>query len=115
MKKNTEKSNEQHLRELLMQIKGLLPKEGEEAEEFFESMIKDYDVTLGDRVDEIQKLKNEISELEYEEPEEAEYENTEELGLDTFKWALENGNMVIEGLVQDFVQSVKKKYAMFPA
>jgi hypothetical protein len=111
MKKNTEKSNEQHLREILTSIKGLLPKEGEEAMEFFDALCTE----ITDKDDELSPLTVKFIELEHKEEEdddEPSYDNTEDLGLDTFHWSLEGGNIILQGLVDDFVTSVKKKYAM---
>lgn len=103
------KTNEQYLRECLEKIKGILPEEGEEAIEFFDALVDEHSDELIEKSDEISKLKEEVSDLENEEPDEAEYENTEELGLDTFHWKLESGNLIITELVENFVESVKKK------
>lgn len=113
MKNKVEKTNEQYLRELLEKIKGLLPQEGEEAIEFFDALIDEHNDELIEKNDEITKLKEEIEDVE--ESEEISLTNTSELGLDTLHWELQNGNMVIEDLVEKFIESVQKKYAMLPA
>lgn len=121
MKKNKDKPNADYLKEMLTTIKGLLPKEGEEAMEFFEAMV---DEKEGGARDEVDGLKDRISELEreieekderIEELEQKELDETVDLGLDTLKWELTNGNLVLTELMENFIESVKKKYAMLPA
>lgn len=107
-----EKSNAQHLKDLLTIMKGILPKEGEEAMEFLEAIEEE----IIDKGDEIRKLTREIDELEEDDDsEEASPSNESDLGLDTLRWELVNGNIVIDGLMESFIESVQKKYAVVPA
>lgn len=48
----------------------------------------------------------ELRELE----EEMDMSNSEELGLDTLRWELDNGNLRIQQEMENFIASLKKKY-----
>ncbi len=100
------KTNAQYLEELLITIKGLCPKEGKEAMEFFEEMKNDHETEIEGKEEKIKELEDE---------KEPEYDNESDLGLDTLKWSLENGNLAISELMENFIESVQKKYSVTTA
>lgn len=104
-----EKSNIQHLRDILKEIEKddigeeARNKKFEEAFEFIDAMeeeLKDAKEKESELEKELESANSEIL-LEY---------NEENLGLDTFYWKLKNGNLKLEGEVESFVQRLKRTY-----
>jgi len=108
-----EKSNIDHLRDLL---KDVVHANKEEVFEFLEAAEYEIDELKNEKT----KLQEELDDLESlgssddDEDEEDDF-NSENLGLDTFNWKLDHGNIVIEEHIQAFVTQMKRKYAMLPA
>lgn len=78
----------------------------EEAMEFVEAIEKE----LEEKDTDIEDLKNEYAEsdMEDEDEKEAEYDNSDFVGLDTINWSLDNGNLVIQQKMEYFIESLRK-------
>lgn len=107
------KSNVDHLRQILNSIKsqGQFIEEMEEAIEFadaMESEISDLEIEVREAQEnietEIQKAKDDVIDFE-----------TYNVGLDKIYIGTENGNIAIEQRIEQFVNRLKRDYAMLPS
>jgi len=105
-----EKSNIEHLKDIIGNFKSTHLLDTTEAEEFLDSIeddIKEMDA-------EIISLKADVMELEDadDDKEEIELVNSDFVGLDTLNWSLEKGNLRVQQQVENFVLSLKNQYSV---
>ena len=108
----SDKTNIQCLRSIIKELTVSNAAKEEEANEFLDAIEQELK-EVDDKDDEITSLESkldesaaEIRELE----EEADLANVEELGLDTLRWELDNGNLRIQQEMENFIDVLKKKY-----
>lgn len=104
-----EKSNLNHLKDILDGYRSTHLLDTTEAEEFLESIGDE----MEEKDNEITSLKDEVNELENndDDKEEIELVNSDFVGLDTINWSLENGNLRVQQQVDNFIISLKKQYS----
>jgi hypothetical protein len=104
-----QKTNIEHLRDLINGFKVIDSEKGEEALEFLDAI-----------QEEMYKKDKEIEDLEMmEEPndteKEPEYDNSDFVGLDTLNWSLDGGNLKIQQQVESFIERLKRENLVVPA
>lgn len=105
-----EKSNIEHLREILNGFNKTHGIDITEANEFLNAAEEEEREFVG-AILEAKELKQKISDLEDEldGTEEPEYDNSDFVGLDTINWSLEKGNLIIQQEVEGFILRLKHK------
>jgi hypothetical protein len=102
-----QKTNVEHLRDLINGFKVIDSEKGEEAIEFLDAI-----------QNEMKKKDKKIADLELiEEPndKEPEYDNSDFVGLDTLNWSLDGGNLKIQQQVESFIQRLQRENCVVPA
>jgi uncharacterized protein YfcZ (UPF0381/DUF406 family) len=102
-----EKTNIEHLKDILTEINKTHGIDISEAEEFIEAAGKE----LTDAQDKITSLKEYLRDAESEDCDcdEEVYENSDFVGLDTISWSLKNGNLSIQQDMENFILRLKHK------
>jgi hypothetical protein len=79
--------------------------------------VKSLEETIINLKDEKTKLEEELASANSQISELEENPSFEEsfLGLDTLKWELQNGNLIIQQKVENFIHSLQKQNAVVPA
>jgi hypothetical protein len=108
-KMSTEKSNIEHLKDIFAELKKTHGIDIEEAEEFLEAAEKE----LTDAEDEIINLKEDLADANSSDDDEngndVELVNSDFVGLDTINWSLQNGNLLIQQEMENFLLRLKHK------
>lgn len=118
-----QKSNMQHIRDIMTKLA-----DGPIGEDPKQELITEMEEFVDSVEEELTEAKDRISELETEtnhqestidnlkeEVEELEYDNAENLGVDTLYWKLEQGNIVVTQHMESFIRNMKEKFAMIPS
>lgn len=98
-----EKSNIQHLRDIIKELTLTNTAKQEEASGFLDAL----QLEIKEKDDEIKMQEDGLDKLLEEGPE---YENSDDVGLDHINWQLYNGNLRIQQEMENFIQALKKKY-----
>lgn len=101
------KTNIEFLKDIFKEMSGITPALVTEAEEFLDAVEKELNeangrvLELHEQVDNLEATINntELSEKTY-------------LGLDTLNWELENGNLLIQQRVENFLGALKKEFCV---
>lgn len=97
-----EKTNIQHLKDIVKDFEAFDPIKAAEADEFLNAI-----------QDELNEKDKEIMELdiktEYLEDTEQDYDNRNFVGLDTVNWSLDNGNLKIQSQMELFIAQLQKQ------
>lgn len=114
----SEKSNIRHLRDILEGFNKTHGIDLTEAHEFLDAA-EEEEAESADANLKIKRLEEKVSELEDEldskEEEEPEYANEDFVGLDTIRWDLQNGNLIIMQQMEGFVARLKHQNAVTPS
>lgn len=100
-----EKTNIEHLRDILNGFNKTHGIDITEAEDFLEAAEEELD----EANDEIKNLKYDNDSDDDEEKEEPEYDNSDFVGLDTIHWSLDNGNLRIQQQMEGFILRLKEQ------
>ncbi len=107
----SDKSNIQHLRDILKKIQD--DKVGEAARNDLFEEVEELIDAIGEDTEEIKELKEKLETAEHDLAEALDEEpswNTEHLGLDKFYWKPHNENLQLTQEVESFVSRLRKKY-----
>lgn len=116
-----EKTTIQHLRDIISELgeeMGTDPRseKATEGEEFLEAI----DEEMAHYKDRISSLEEELAEKEshirdIEDADEDDMTDEVDLGIDTLKWGLAQGNIVLSHEIEEFVSKLKLKYVGVPS
>jgi vacuolar-type H+-ATPase subunit I/STV1 len=103
-----EKTNIEHLKDIIKELKIYDSQKATEAEEFLEAIENE----LTDSEDEMQTIKERNAELNSEIDTlegGGSYDNNDFVGLDTINWSLEKGNLAIQQRMESFIERLQKE------
>lgn len=106
-----EKTNIDHLRKILKDLKYVDSEKGTEAIEFLDAIEEE----IKEKDQEISDIESGVEMEDEDDDKEAEYDNSDFVGLDTINWSLDNGNIAIQQQVESFIERLQRENAVVPA